>query len=42
LVEFIYFWISYDNFYSPLSFFPLPAPRSPLQAPGSRASLILL
>jgi hypothetical protein len=31
-VEFIYFGISYDNPCSPLSFSPLPAPRSPLQA----------
>jgi hypothetical protein len=31
-VKFIYFAISYDNPYSPLSFSLLPAPRSPLQA----------
>jgi hypothetical protein len=27
-VKFFYFWISYDNPYFPLSFFPLPAPGS--------------
>jgi hypothetical protein len=32
LVKFIYFGISYDNPYSPLSFSLFPAPRSPLQA----------
>jgi hypothetical protein len=46
-VKFIYFGISYDNPCSPLSLSLLPAlfipaPRSPLLAPGSRASHIPL